>query len=363
MKVVINSAVLSNPLTGVARYAFELGAALGGLDSVSVEYWASRSFRDRLRQHLDPGSVYRTFRHLRGLGPAVLPALMSAAHGVDVVHFPNGDLLPCPVPRTAMVHDLAPFILEDLLPRRLTEHYRGRTQRIVGRCRAIMVNSRTTMSDLLERFPEAEGRCFLTIPGSDHRRASDGKVPLPPGLRPGYLLSVGTMEPRKNYDRLIRAYGNLVTARAGEEVPPLVICGGPGYLSAETIRLASSLGLGERVRFTGYVSEEVLSTLYRNARAYVHPSLYEGFCFPVAEAIRAGLPVAAADNSAIRELYSGMYEPFDALDIGSITSALTPIALHDVSAPAPDARRELLASLSWRACAERTLEALRSACG
>lgn len=357
--MVFNAAVISNPLTGVARYAFELADALSRLGA-EPEYWTWTRLRSALRTRLGPEATIRTFPDLRGVGTAILPGLMAGLGGVDLFHFPNGDLFRCGVPRVAMIHDLAPFIFREMFPDDLGEHYRNRIENVVRNCDALVVNSRTTMNDLLERFPEAGERTFLTLLGSDHLfpcGARDTASMDHAGSR--FLLTVGTIEPRKNYRSLIRAY-HRVLSRQSVDTPDLVICGGMGYRSEEVTELVERLDLSKRVTFTGYVSDEKLSSLYRNAVAYVHPALYEGYGFPVVEALRSGLPVAAADNSAVKELFSGLYVPFDAESTESITDALRALldgAEDDDAAVRSQLVSEALGELTWEECARETLKA------
>jgi alpha-1,3-rhamnosyl/mannosyltransferase len=257
-----------------------------------------------------------------------------------------------------MIHDLAPFIFRKMFPDDLGDHYRNRTERAVSNCDALVVNSGTTMNDLLERFPQAAGRTFLTLPGSDHRIQSDGLEAAPPDRPgPGFLLTVGTVEPRKNYCNLVRAYHRLLSRQPGD-VPDLVICGGMGYRSEEVVNLVGQLDISRRVTFTGYASEEQLCSLYRNALAYVHPARYEGYGFPVVEALRSGLPVAAADNSAVRELFSGLYLPFEAESPESIAEAL--LTLLDTARRGEEVAGSgriavALRELTWENCAKETL--------
>ena len=357
MRAAINSAVVSNPLTGIARYAFELGAALERA-GVGVEYWTWREHGRALRQLVPEGSATRTFPRLHGIGTALLPWLLSRTSGVDVFHFPNGDLLGSAVPRTSMIHDLAPFLFDDLFPPELTAFYRERTSRVVLECDVIAVNSGTTRDDLLTLFPSAEGRVHLTLPGCDHPLPRpDGPDGLPDGIRPGYLLTVGTIEPRKNMATLIRAYALLAGGDPrSDALPPLVICGGPGYRAERVLSLPRELGIESLVMPVGYATERVLATLFEHCTGYVHPALYEGFGLPVAEALVRGLPVAASAGSALSELFGGLYVPFDCRSPESIADAIR--SLLEAGPPSAGqlaARSEAMSGMTWRNCARETI--------
>ena len=363
MRVAVNAAVMAHPLTGVARYAFELGRALAGLGH-DVEYWTWNRFRKSLRERLGPGPVVRTFPHLRGMGSAVLPWLNSMTASIDVHHFPNGDLLPSRVPRTAMIHDMAPFLFDDILEPGLRDFYRRRTARVVEECAVITVNSTTTLDHLLEVFPEAEGRCRTTPLGCDHELPPPGGPgDLPSGVVPGYLLSVGTVEPRKDYATAIRASKMLAGGHGGSSFPGLVIAGGDGYRAAETRELVRELGMGDLVHFTGYIDETALSTLYAHASAYIHSSLHEGFGLTVAEAIRHGIPVAAAGNSAIVEMFDGLFERFDTGSAESAAEAAAVVLAKGRGTTPGGGNGHPPSGLTWDNCARLTAMAFRELAG
>ncbi|HMP42290.1 MAG TPA: glycosyltransferase family 1 protein [Roseiflexaceae bacterium] len=175
------------------------------------------------------------------------------------------------------------------------------------------------------------------------------------GLRPGgYLLSVGTLEPRKNYIRLIEAYARLQTRHP--DVPPLVIAGGQGWHFADILAAPERAGVAGRVRFLGRVADEDLPLIYAGATLFVYPSLYEGFGLPILEALACGVPVVAANTSSIPEVIGDaglLCEPYD---VTSITAALERLladphlAARLRAAGPPHARR-----FSWERAARETL--------
>ncbi len=113
-----------------------------------------------------------------------------------------------------------------------------------------------------------------------------------------YLLSVGTVQPRKNYQMLIQAFAPL----ADKFPHNLIIAGGKGWLYDEMMAEVEKQGLTERVRFIGFVDDEDLPTLYSAADLYLFPSIYEGFGLPMLEAMACGVPVIASDVSSLPEV-------------------------------------------------------------
>ncbi len=150
-----------------------------------------------------------------------------------------------------------------------------------------------------------------------------------------YMLSVGTLHPRKNYGRLLQALTRL-PARF-----QLVIAGKKGWLYAEIQEAIENLGLGPRVRLLDYVPAADLPPLYSGASLFVFPSLYEGFGFPVLEAQARGVPVVCSSTSSLPEVAADAAEYFDPLDVEAIAAALGRV-LND------EARRQ---ELNERGCA------------
>ena len=176
------------------------------------------------------------------------------------------------------------------------------------------------------------------------------------GVPRPYLLSVGTLEPRKNHARLVRAYRRL----AADGRPHALVLNGPdGWLDDELRRELSSDGPGRVVR-TRDLSVVDLDTLYRGADVFVYPALYEGFGLPVVEALARGVPTVAGNGSSLPEVAGDAALLVDTLDEAAIADALARVL--DDPALAEDLRRrgvERAASFSWRETARATLRAYR----
>lgn len=120
------------------------------------------------------------------------------------------------------------------------------------------------------------------------------------GIEPDYMLYVGTIEPRKNLERLIGAYAKL--CRLKKHVPQLVLAGKKGWLCEGIYQKVQRLGLENRVLFTGYIRQEDSPVLMCGAKAFVFPSLYEGFGMPPLEAMACGAPVITSNTTALQEV-------------------------------------------------------------
>ena len=139
------------------------------------------------------------------------------------------------------------------------------------------------------------------------------------GVRRPYLLYVGTLEPRKNLARAAVAF-----SRIAHRFPEhhFYFAGDVGWKPQPLLRTLSQLPHRERLKRLGYVAEEDLAALYSNADLFVYPSLYEGFGFPVIEAMACGVPVLTSDNSSLAEIARGAALLCDPHDLNAITAAM-----------------------------------------
>jgi glycosyltransferase involved in cell wall biosynthesis len=198
--------------------------------------------------------------------------------------------------------------------------------------------------------------CSPDAPPRGPGPAGDVDRPVPGDLPPpGFVLAVGTLEPRKNLPRLVEAYRRL--APALQAAHPLVVVGALGWETGET--LAALESLGDRAIPLGYVADAALAELYRRCAVFCYPSLGEGFGLPVLEAMAAGAPVLTADVSSLPEVggYAAAYA--DPYDVDSIADALGSL-LADPPRRAELARRGPLraAEFSWAGFAATVLRTL-----
>jgi alpha-1,3-rhamnosyl/mannosyltransferase len=176
-------------------------------------------------------------------------------------------------------------------------------------------------------------------------------------VQPGYFLFVGTLQPRKNVQTLLRAYDRLdAHIRADHQ---LVIAGGYGW-GVEDLRRELERRRGDkRVLWLEYVDHRVLRRLYREAAAFVFPSLAEGFGLPVLEAFASGLPVVASDIPAVREIAGKCAILASPEDAEALAAAMTQALAVERSASADGKRRSWARRFDWKTCAARTLAVYR----
>jgi alpha-1,3-rhamnosyl/mannosyltransferase len=181
------------------------------------------------------------------------------------------------------------------------------------------------------------------------------------GLRAGYFLSVGTLQPRKNIGRLLDAYLGLPAALRAERA--LVIVGAPGWRCEELVRrIAAARENGAQVVWLNALTDAAaLRHVYAGAGVFVFPSLYEGFGIPVVEAFGAGVPVVASNSSSLPEVCQGAALEVDPASAGEIGAAMLALVREDgLRARCIERGRRRAEVLSWRETARQTAAVYRS---
>lgn len=173
--------------------------------------------------------------------------------------------------------------------------------------------------------------------------------------RDGFLLAVGTIEPRKNYEGLIRAYHRALP-HLGRNPPPLVVAGNQGWLMERFPLILDELGIARQVIFAGYVDDEELRWLYGNCQAFLYPSLWEGFGLPVVEAMSQGAAVITSTVSSLPEVAGDAAVLVDPGDMDSIAGAIVSVCSSQLLRESLRRRAiERAAQFSWRRSAEKVL--------
>lgn len=174
------------------------------------------------------------------------------------------------------------------------------------------------------------------------------------GLPERYVLSVGTLEPRKNLIKMLQACAPLIRDRL---LDGIVLVGAKGWLYEEFFAYLEGLPWRERVIVTGFVPDEDLPSLYAGALTTIQPSLYEGFGLPVLEAMASGSPVCASRTSSLPEVGGEAALYFDPQDVEEMTSVLRRVVTDEaLRAEMRQRGLERAAAFSWRATAERTAQ-------
>ncbi len=316
-------------------------------------------------------SVPNVFIHvLRNSSSRLWTALslprFAGSRKVDLIHvqYIIPPFAPCPVVTT--IHDLSFFRFPESFPvkdRLLLQRFIPFSARKAAH---VLTGSESTRRDLLEICGIPGERVTVTPYGVDHIFKPVTQAPVIDavceelGIRQPYLLFVGVLQPRKNLLRLLQAYGQLRSEDAS--APPLVIAGKRGWMEAEVLNTAESLGLRACVQLVDYVPDHCLPALYSGATALVYPSLYEGFGLPVLEAMACGTPVVTSDVSSMPEVLGDAGILVNPLEVTSIAEGMRRVRSATIAERTEWRQRGLwrASQFSWSRTAALTLAVYRS---
>lgn len=325
MRIGIDARPLAGPPTGIRTYLSELLKAVAGLETDHEFFlYAHRPFAFDA-----PNAQFqvRIRRAPKGLGPLWLQLCaprLAQEDGVDSywgAHFLLPLRLPRHIPAAVTIYDLVPFLFPETME--LTKYAVTRLflPPSLARAQRIMVISESAAAEVQRVFHVPSDRIHVVTPG-----VRPGFLPRDPdqarrriaerfGLDPQrlYLLTVGTVEPRKNLLTLVNALMRL--PRSVRARLTLLVAGGPGWKTSALYRAATPFVRDGTIKFLGFVSHEDLPWLYAAATLFLFPSLYEGFGIPLVEAMASGIPVVASDIPVVREVAAdaGVYvTPTDA---------------------------------------------------
>jgi glycosyltransferase involved in cell wall biosynthesis len=347
---------------GIGTYVRQLPRAMRVEDpSISLLFFRSRwpagpegtsSEQDAIEL---PWSIRTLYPSWALLGRPALPAPLSHA---DVVHATNPAAIP-PAPEGAKlvvtVHDLAFETYPAAFDAKWRWLYRAGLKAAMSRADALIVPSGSTAEDLRTRGADAGKIHVIPLAAPDPPARSDPaevvarlRVPVP------FILSVGTIEPRKNQVRLVRAYRRVIE-RTG--LPhTLVLCGPNGWGEDELLHELAIGGTG-RVLRTGGLDPDDVDALYRSADAMAYPSLYEGFGLPVVEALSRGVPTVTSDASSIPEVAGDAALLVNPADEDALADALERLLTdRELAARLREAGPEQAARFSWSRTARATLD-------
>jgi glycosyltransferase involved in cell wall biosynthesis len=298
---------------------------------------------------LDDRWLYRLWHRAR------IPLPVQALAGRCDLYHATDFVLPPVLPGTPTVltvHDLTFERDPDSAPPKLLRFLRRVVPQSVRRATHVVADSHATARDLADLYGVAAEKITVIHSGvderfrpeevrtqnSEHRTQNRVDVRAKYGIGDGpFILTVGTMQRRKNHLSLVRAFASRAFASRPTPHAPLltphsslVIAGGTGWLYDDVLAEVHGLGLAERVKFIGFVDDADLPALYRAAAVFAFPSLYEGFGLPPLEAMACGVPVVASSVSSLPEVVGDAGLMVDPLDVDALAAALDR-ALNDTA--------------------------------
>lgn len=382
MDVILSIEPIRFPLTGIGRYTYELACHLTDNPQIErIRYFSGsklhKSIPDVSQLNASSGlSMFRAVNRLLSRSSIAVEAgrflrqsrqrkALAGARSY-IYHGPNFYLPPVRGPAAVTFHDLSILNMPEYHP---AERVRFMTKEIelsLTRASVIITDSdyvRNEVSNFLS-FP-LDRIHSVPLAGSAEFFPRDTHQ-LTPALRrlniePGaYTLYAGTIEPRKNLERLLLAYEKLDPRL--RRYFPLLLAGYSGWNNEaimKRIRRAEQEGWA---RYLGYVPNSLLPSLFAGARLFVFPSIYEGFGLPVLEAMASGVPVVCSNSSSLPEVVgdaAAMCSPFDVNELASLIAR----GLEDPAWRQQAVDRGIVQSrkFNWHRCASGTVDAYRAA--
>ena len=321
---------------GIGRYVRDLVSALSDIDK-SIEYrlFISGATKDKLPDVLGSNFLWapsritpKWFARIWHRLKIPLPVEQFIG-GIDLFHATDFVLPPTlPSTKTLLtVHDLSFVRVPETASPSLKAYLDRVVPLSVQRANHILADSQATKDDLIELYNVPEHKITVLLTGVDKRfkltesgfSTIRSKYNL--GERP-YIFTIGTVQPRKNYVRVIEALAKL--RENGHDIN-LVIAGGRGWLDDPIYETIKNTGMTEYVKLIGFADDEDVPTLYSHALCVAFPSLYEGFGYPVLEGMACGTPVVTSNVSSLPEVAGDaalMVNPYDVDEIAEAIHSL-----------------------------------------
>ncbi len=310
MRVAIDATVVRAPLSGVHHAVRQEALALIR-EAGSTELLCLATDEVLLRAAMERGilapelspEIRRVWRRVLWQQFA-LPGIVKTAR-VDWLLAPSYTApLRCPVPCLLQVHDTIALRRPDLCNWLNASHMRALMPPSIRRARHVLVSASTVRDEVVALTGVAEERVTVVPLGVDPLFLAPPPLPLPPALAalPGYILFVGTIEPKKGVDILLTAY-----RRVAERHPEvaLVLAGRDGWKCRELVHAIERWNGPGRIIRLGYVDRQLLPAMYGGALLHVMPSVEEGFGLPILEAMACGTPVVHSDHPVLLESSGG----------------------------------------------------------
>jgi glycosyltransferase involved in cell wall biosynthesis len=354
VRIVVDVTPLSRPRTGIGNY---VRGMLAGLAEVGAREHELVAFgptgprgRRRIRESL--GSLELELRlpllpraHWWRTAWSRLgrPPVETVAGPLDVFHFSDW-MYPAQRGgvRATTIHDLVPLRFPELVQPQTRRMHGPKYENASRTCDRVFVNSRFTAGEVVELLGVPEERIVVAYPGIDPRFRAEGEKA---DLGGPYVLTVSTLEPRKNLRALVDAFALL---RRRHPELTLAIAGLEGW--------GEQPPAAEGTRLLGFVSDDELARLYRGAAAFAYPSLFEGFGIPVVEALASGVPAVVSSHPSLDEACAGAAVRADPGDAEAFAGAL------EEAQEAPRGTGvEHAARFTWRACGGAVLAGYESA--
>jgi len=345
VNIIVNGESLRYPLTGIGWYTWNLLKGLNEhklINQVVCISECKNTKKTRYNEFLTLPFLKNTIRSLPGIysftnycrSKNFIKKTQFLDHNNFIYHEPSYILHPYFGPKICMVHDISHIKYPEYHPHKRVEFLINNLPNTLSRAEHILTGSDFVRKEIIKFLNISENKVTRIYHGVSERfkprNFSENKLVLNKYRlnNKKYLLFVGTLEPRKNLDRLILSFKKLSPQQRQQY--PLVIIGMRGWCRSNLKNLMVSLIDARQLFYLGYVSEFDLPYLYSGAFGFIYLSIYEGFGLPLLEAMASGIPILAANGSATSEILGNSALLVDPLNEKDIYVQLNQLIYNDV---------------------------------
>jgi len=371
LNLIVGATSLVQPLTGIGQYTLNLAQELSANPRLNIDYFYGYSWAKtpEVRDRINAGKVRNFVRkfipsayELRRFAQQKTFNLHNSKSRADIYHEPNFLPLEFDGPTVITVHDLSYIRHPEAHPLERVRVMNKLLPPAIEKSSCIIADSNFTKSEIVSEFNIDSNKIRVTQLGKSadfypRSKAETQDVLKKYNLKQGkYLLAVGTLEPRKNLTQVVSAYRNLPSDLARQF--PLVIVGVRGWKEAGLLTELEILLKEKKAFLLGYVPANDLPYLYSGARAFVFPSLYEGFGLPPLEAMACGTPVITSNTSSIPEVVGNAGLMAEIGDVDTMKSYIERVCEDEAECIQLSAAGiEQASKFSWQECAKQTFDA------
>jgi len=326
MKIAIDISQIAHQGTGVAKYTKGLIEALLKYDKKNKYLFFFSSLRQKLDKNIDSKIKERHSLKKFFLPPTILEFLWNRLHIFPIDNFVGeNDLVltsdwtesPSKSKKITVIHDLVFLKFPETLNNKIIAVQKRRLAWVKKESALIITDSFATKNDVIELLKIPEDKIKVIYPAVEIINPADTEIKKTLKkyqIKKPFILTVGKIEPRKNLKRLINAFKKTKLNDAH-----LIIVGPKGWNSSNFQLPTSNF---QNIKFLGFIPDKDLYSLYSSALFFIYPSIYEGFGYPVVEAMKIGCPVATSNTSSLKEIAENVALLFNPYDEGSIAESI-----------------------------------------
>jgi glycosyltransferase involved in cell wall biosynthesis len=361
MRFAVDAHAIGRHLTGNEVYVRSLLNAFGAqnLDCDFIAYVSGEDARQHIPRRIPTRSV--SANPFLRLGLDLSRKVRQDRP--DLLHVQYTAPIACPVPVVVSVHDVSFLEHPEYFIRSRARQLQWTVARTVRRAAKILTGSEFSRKAILKVYGDLEEDKVVVVPNAAaaefrpvSRESAAAAVRERFKTAAPFILSVGDIQPRKNHIGLIRAFAKFV--RANPQLKHhLVLAGKETWFTDRVREAVRASGVGDRIVFTGFVSDDDLLQLYNACDLFVFPSFYEGFGLPALEAMACGRAVVCSSATALPEVVDGAAILFDPYAVDEMVRAFTDLLLDgELKARMERLGLQRAAHFSWQKTAQQTLE-------